>query len=135
MFILNNGGAIANSTVPDVCKTPTASGPVPIPYPNIADTRMADPSGLVNKVLLGSMPALNLKSKIVLSNGDQAGSVGGVSSNKIMGEMTFITGSQKVMLGGKPAVRVTSQTTHNGSPQNTIGMVSAPSQTKVMAFV
>jgi hypothetical protein len=27
---------IAAATVPDVCKTPSPGGPVPIPYPNIA---------------------------------------------------------------------------------------------------
>jgi len=27
---------ITGGTFPDVCKTPTAGGPVPIPYPNVA---------------------------------------------------------------------------------------------------
>lgn len=135
MYVLCNDGAMAVATVPDVCKTPAPLGPIPVPYPNMGDTKMADPGGLVNKVLVCNMPALNLKSKISMSNGDQAGSIGGVTSNKIMGEVTFITGSQKVMFGGKPVVRLTSQTTHNGSPQNTIGIVSVPGQTKVMALV
>jgi len=30
----SNGMAMA--TVPDVCKTPSAGGPIPVPYPNVA---------------------------------------------------------------------------------------------------
>jgi len=28
---------VSTATLPDVCKTPTPGGPVPIPYPNFAD--------------------------------------------------------------------------------------------------
>jgi uncharacterized Zn-binding protein involved in type VI secretion len=125
---------MANATVPDVCNTPSPAGPVPMPYPNIAETSMADPGGLVNEVLVAGMPAMNLMSKVTLSNGDQAGATGGVVSAKIMGEMAFIAGSAMVMVGGKPAVRVTCQTTHNGSPPNTMGIVCAPSQTQVLVM-
>ncbi|WP_339419303.1 MULTISPECIES: DUF4150 domain-containing protein [unclassified Pseudomonas] len=126
---------MANSTAPDVCKTPVPpAGPVPIPYPNIAETSMADPGGLVPEVLVAAMPAMNMMSKVTMTNGDQAGVAGGVICGKIMGEMAFIDGSAMVMVGGKPAVRVTCQTTHNGSPPNTIGVVSAPSQTQVLVL-
>jgi hypothetical protein len=27
---------ISTATIPDICKTPSPGGPVPIPYPNIA---------------------------------------------------------------------------------------------------
>jgi hypothetical protein len=131
MYMLNNGGAIATASQPDVCKTATPAGPVPMPYPNIADTSMADPGGLVNDVLIAGMPAMNQMSKVTSSNGDEAGAQGGVVSGKIMGEMTFTDGSTKVMVGGKPAVRVTTQTLQNGAPGNTIGVVSAGSQTLV----
>ncbi|MEB0008487.1 DUF4150 domain-containing protein [Pseudomonas sp. MH9.2] len=134
MYMLNNGGATANSTVPDICKTPTPAGPMPMPYPNTADTSMADPGGLVMAVLVCGLPAMNLMSKVLLSNGDQAGAAGGVVSGKIMGSMAFIDGSATVMVGGMPAVRLTSQTAHNGTPPNTMGMVSAPSQTVVMVM-
>lgn len=132
MFMLNSAGAMATSTVPDVCNTVTPAGPVPMPYPNIAETTLADPSSVVTEVLVAGMPALNLMSKVTLSNGDQAGAQGGIISARIMGEMAFLTGSMAVMVDGKPAVRLTSQTSHNGTPQNTIGMVCAPSQTQVL---
>lgn len=134
MFMLNNGGAMANATVPDMCNTPTPAGPVPTPYPNIAETSMADPGGLVAEVLVAGMPAMNLMSKVTMSNGDEAGAGGGVVCGRIDGEMTFLNGSISVMVGGKPAVRVTCMTGHNGAPQNTVGVVAAPSQTQVMVL-
>lgn len=133
MFMLNNGGAMANA-MPDVCKTPTPAGPIPTPYPNIATSNMADPGGIVQKVLVFNMPALNMATKILLSNGDQGGVAGGVVSNKIMGETQFTLGSLKVMVGGKPAVRLGAMTAQNGSPPNSVGSVIAPSQTRVMVM-
>ena len=37
-LMLSHKGAngIAAATIPDVCKTPSPGGPVPVPYPNIA---------------------------------------------------------------------------------------------------
>jgi hypothetical protein len=134
MFMLNNGGATAVASAPDVCKTPAAPSPIPVPYPNIATTDMADPGGLVPEVLLADMPALNMMSKILLSQGDDAGVAGGLISSKVMGEMAFIDGSAVVTVGGVPAVRVTCQTEHNGAPANTIGVVSVPSQTAVLVL-
>mgnify|MGYP001409762761 CR=1 FL=1 len=133
MFMLNNAGATANA-MPDVCKTPTPAGPVPMPYPNIATSNMADPGGIVQNVLVVNMPALNMGTKILLSNGDQAGAAGGVVSNKIMGETQFTLGSLTVMVGGKPAVRLGAMTAQNGSPPNAVGAVIAPSQTLVMVM-
>lgn len=131
MFMLNNGGA-QTSASPDVCKVPTPAGPVPTPFVNLGTTQMADPGGLVRKVLVVNMPALNQASKITMSNGDQPGTAGGVASNKIMGEIQFMNGSTKVMVGGKPAVRVGVMTGQNGKPVNAVGSVIQPSQNKVI---
>lgn len=131
MFMLNNGGAQASAS-PDVCKVPTPAGPVPTPFVNMGTTQMADPGGLVNKVLLVNMPAMNQASKIAMTNGNQPGSIGGVASNKIMGQVQFLNGSVKVMVGGKPAVRVGTMTGQNGAPVNAVGSVVKPSQTKVI---
>ncbi|AJC22330.1 DUF4150 domain-containing protein [Pandoraea pulmonicola] len=130
MFMLNNGGAIMLA-MPDVCNTPIGPIVVPLPYPNTGTTEMADPGGLVQKVLVVGMPALNLGSKITLTEGDQAGSLGGVVSGKTMGEACFLVGSARVRVGGKPAVRLTAQTGQNGAPPNVQGSVVAPSQTTV----
>lgn len=133
MMMLNNGGAQCLAPA-DVCKVPTPGGPVPTPFPNLATTQMADPGAVVKNVLVCNMPAITQATKIMLSNGDQAGSIGGVTSNKIMGETQFTQGSQKVMVGGKPAVRVGMPTGQNGAPNNTVGSVVQPSQTKVMVM-
>ena len=58
MFMLNNGGAQAIAS-PDVCKVPTPAGPVPTPFVNMGTTQLAAPGGLVKKVLVVNMPALN----------------------------------------------------------------------------
>lgn len=131
MFMLNNGGALTTATVPDVCMTPAAPSPIPVPYPNLATTDMADPGGIVENVLVVGMPALNQASTLLLSNGDQGGVAGGgVACGEIMGEVAFATGSMKVMVGGPPGVRLTCMTTHNSN--NTMGVVAAPSQVTVM---
>lgn len=131
MFMLNNGGAQTTAS-PDVCKVPTPAGPVPTPFVNLGTTQMADPGGLVKKVMVVNMPALNQASKITMSNGDQPGTAGGVVSSKIMGEIQFMNGSTKVMVGGKPAVRTGVMTGQNGKPANAVGSVVKPSQTKVI---
>jgi hypothetical protein len=129
MFALTKAGGQCLA-MPDVCKTPTPAGPVPIPYPNIAMPAQANP--VVNKVSICGAAALNLNSKISMSNGDQAGVAGGVVSNKIMGEAQFTMGSLTVSIGGAPAVKLTSPTTQNGAPPNAVGVTLAPSQAKVM---
>lgn len=133
MMMLNNGGTQCMA-VPDVCKVPTPGGPVPTPFPNIATTQMANPGAVVKNVLVGGMPAINQATKIMLSNGNQPGVLGGVSSNKIMGQAQFTKGSSKVMVGGKPAVRVGTPTGQNGAPNNTVGAAVSPSQVKVMVM-
>lgn len=131
MFMLNNGGAQATASQPDTCMTSTAAGPIPLPYTNIADSNMADPGSLVNEVLVVGMPAMNQMSKVMQSSGDEAGDRGGVISGVNMGEIAFSSGSTKVMVGGKPAVMVGSQTLQNGTPSNTIGLFNLGSQESV----
>jgi hypothetical protein len=116
---------------PDVCKTPSPGGPVPIPYPNISQVPMA--TGTAKKVQLSMMPGVTLKSKISLSNGDEAGSLGGVVSGVFINQTQFSKGSMKVMFEGSPVVHLTSMTRQNGSNANMpAGQQIAPSQVKVI---
>ena len=133
MQMLNSGNSQCSAN-PDVCKVPSPAGPVPTPFPNLGTTTMSDPGSTVSKVLVVNLPALNLMSKVTMTNGDQVGSTGGVVSNKIMGQVQFLVGSTKVMVGGKPALRVGAQTGQNGAPLNAVGSVISPSQTKVMVM-
>lgn len=118
--------------VPDVCLTPAAPSPVPIPYPNIGQLPAAD--GAVDKVLMELKETVVESSKIPSSSGDEAGTNGGVTSGVNMKEVTFKRYSTKVFAAGKKVVFVTASTAHNGTSANVpapLGLVVAPSQTKV----
>ena len=126
----NTQGAGMNMGMPDVCKTPIGPVITPIPYPNIAETSTAIPN--VENQFIMAMPAHNLMTEIPLSNGDQAGAVGGAVSSMIMGLVKHDMGSVTVFIAGAPATMMLSPTGHNGSPPNAVGMTTLPCQAKVM---
>ena len=103
---------------PDVCKTPTPSGPIPIPYPNIAqssDTAMGSKS-----VVMDGNPIMLKGSNFATSTGDEAGSAGGVVSGLTKGKAEFINYSFDVMVEGKNVPRLGDMMLHNkGSAFNT----------------
>ncbi len=104
----SNGTSIA---FPDVCKTPTGGGPVPIPYPNIAkssDTAMGSKS-----VVMDNNPIMLKGSNFSTSTGDEAGSVGGVVSGTTKGKAEFINYSFDVMVEGKNVPRLGDLMLHN----------------------
>ena len=113
----SNGISIA--TIPDVCKTPSPAGPVPIPYPNIAQSITL--TNGTTTVKGDKMMAANKGSKFALSNGDQAGTVGGVKSNVFMKEATWILYSFDVKLQGKNACRLTDKMFHNAENAANLG--------------
>jgi hypothetical protein len=109
---------ISTATVPDVCKTPTPGGPVPTPYPNIAQSATLSDGTTTVK---GDKAMAAIKgSKFALSNGDQAGTLGGVKSNVFMKEATWIMYSFDVKLDGSNACRFTDPMYHNA--ENTVNM-------------
>lgn len=119
---------------PDVCKTPAPpAGPVPIPYPNIGQMAQAKGSSCSSKVLICNKKAAHKATEISMSSGDEAGSVGGVVSNKIKGEVKFKNGSSKVKVEGKALAYLGCMTGHNGSNANMpAGAQIVPSQVKVL---
>jgi hypothetical protein len=120
-----------NFAMPDVCKTPAPPAPfVPVPYPNIAMGPTAIPNCI--KVLIMAMPAHNLLTPIPLSNGDNAGVMGGMVSQMFMGPSKHVMGSISVLQCGLPATKLTSPTTQNGMLPNAVGMTTVPAQTKVL---
>lgn len=125
----SNGISIA--TIPDVCKTPSPGGPVPIPYPNIAFSSDLAKGTTTVKADGGNMCA-NYGSEFSRSTGDEAGSVGGVKSRIFMREATWITYSFDVKLQGKGACRLTDKMFHNH--QNTVNM-SGVLQKALMEFM
>jgi hypothetical protein len=119
----SNGLSIA--TIPDVCKTPTPGGPVPMPYPNIAQSITL--SGGTTTVKGDRMMAANKGSKFALSNGDNAGVAGGVKSSTFMKEATWILYSFTVKLQRKNACRFTDKMFHNSeNTANLAGVFQGP---------
>ncbi|MBN1578995.1 MAG: DUF4150 domain-containing protein [Chitinispirillaceae bacterium] len=117
---------------PDVCLTPTPPvGPIPIPYPNIAQLPTALPPSASLKHLISMMPAHNLGTTIPMSMGDNAGVAGGVASGMMMGPARNTMGSTKVFTGGMPATKWLSPAMQNMT-NCPAGMTMVPSQYKVM---
>ena len=106
---------------PDVCNTPNPSGPVPIPYPNIA--QLADATGVADDLLLGpaGLKAVLQDSEIATSSGNEAGSIGGVSSGVTKGKCTVTAGSATVLYGGKGVARFGDPTMQNSG--NAVGQL------------
>ncbi|QSQ11044.1 DUF4150 domain-containing protein [Myxococcus landrumensis] len=105
---------------PDVCKTPSPGGPVPIPYPNLAlSSDLA--KGAKSVVVEGNAVALE-SSNLKVSTGDEGGTAGGgVASNKIKGKLTWLLYSTTVKFEGKGVVRFLDDGLHNGNAGNTPG--------------
>ena len=115
--IAHKGSGGTSPVFPDVCKTPTPGGPVPIPYPNIgkaADTS----SGPTTVTVDGQMP-MTKDAKYMMSTGDEAGSIGGIISNKIKGPCEFMMYSFDVKFEGKNVCRMGDPLFHND--KNTMG--------------
>jgi Domain of unknown function (DUF4150) len=93
-------GGISAATLPDVCKTPSPGGPVPIPYPNISQAATLSKGSTTVKADGGNMIA-NKGSEFSVSNGDNSGVAGGVKSSTFMKESTWITYSFDVKIQGK----------------------------------
>ncbi|MCG8597922.1 MAG: DUF4150 domain-containing protein [Kiloniellales bacterium] len=109
---------ISTATIPDVCKTPSPGGPVPIPYPNIAQQSSLR-KGTKTVKAKGKMIAIK-GSQYGRSNGDEPGTAGGVKSNVNMKATDWITYSFDVMMDGKNACRHTDKKFHNN--QNTVDL-------------
>lgn len=97
---------------PDVCKTPSPAGPVPIPYPNIA--KSSDASDTSKSVEMDGNPIMLKSSTYSTSTGDEAGSVGGVVSNCTKGKAQFINYSFDVKVEGENVPRLLDPMKQNG---------------------
>jgi uncharacterized protein DUF4150 len=116
--VLHKGHGMTHAAaVPDVCKTPSPGGPVPIPYPNFAmDSNLVDGASTVN---IEGNPLANVKSKISTSTGDEPGSAGGIMSSVNKGTCTWKMGSPNVKAEGESVVRFIDTSFHNGNGFNT----------------
>jgi Toxin PAAR-like domain len=91
---------------PDVCKTPSPGGPIPIPYPNIA--KSSDTTQGSTTVKMDGNPIMLKQSVFATSTGDEGGTAGGgVVSNTIKGKAEFVLYSFDVKVEGKNVCRLT----------------------------
>lgn len=105
----SNGITIA---FPDVCKTPSPAGPIPIPYPNIAMS--SDTAKGTKKVKCDGNPVCVKDSNFKTSTGDEAGTAGGgIISSKTKGKAEFVNFSFDVKFEGKNVARAFDLMLHN----------------------
>jgi hypothetical protein len=117
----SNGVTIA---FPDVCKTPTPAGPIPIPYPNIA--KSSDTAKGTKKVKCDGNPICVKDSNFSMSTGDEAGSAGGVVSGKIKGKAEFVMTSMDVKAEGAGVARALDLMLHNDKNTPPFPLVQPP---------
>ncbi len=116
---------------PDVCKTPSPGGPVPIPYPNTGQVMQCQKTA--SHVKFCGKEAVTKKSEIPRSQGDEPGTVGGIVSNRNMDKVLIRKASSKVRAMGQQVAYLTSMTAQNGSNANLpTGAQVKPSQAKVL---
>jgi hypothetical protein len=101
-----NGG-ITQSTLPDVCKTPTPAGPTPLPYPVIVSLARDLASGTTTVKADGGNSIAIKGSEFSRCTGDEPGTAGGVKSGTHMKEATWISYSFDVKIEGRNACRLT----------------------------
>ncbi len=112
--LVHKGSAcIAKNTIPDVCKTPSPGGPVPIPYPTIISTS-SDLSNGSTTVKADNGNSIAIKdSEFSRCSGDEAGTAGGIVSSTNMKEAKWILFSFDVKIEAKNACRKTDKLTMN----------------------
>jgi len=116
--LVHKGGSwLSIATLPDVCKTPTPGGPVPIPYPNISQASTLSGGTTTVKVDGGNMAAIK-GSKFAISSGDEPGVAGGIKSGTFKRASTWILYSFDVKLDGKNACRFSDKKFQNN--ENTV---------------
>lgn len=110
----------SKATIPDVCKTPTPGGPVPMPYPNFAVSGTLT-NGTTTVFAKGGQMIAIKGSQYSTTTGDEPGTVGGVKSNTFKQATDWITYSFDVKMDGKNACRDTDKKFHNN--KNTVDLM------------
>lgn len=118
--VVHAGSNGISPAFPDVCKTPSPGGPIPIPYLNIA--RSADTSQGSKKVKMDGYSIMLKSSCFSMSSGNEPGSAGGgVVSSKIKGKAKFANYSFNVKVEKKNVPRLLDPMQQNGNGANAIG--------------
>ncbi|EAR10838.1 DUF4150 domain-containing protein [Reinekea blandensis] len=108
-----DSGGVLNTV--DVCLTRIGNSTVPIPYPNVAQSK--DATNTASTVFINGNPACTKDSTFAKSRGDEPGNKKGIKSGTKGGEASFIMGSSNVFIEGVPAARAMDMMVSNN--QNT----------------
>lgn len=119
--VLHKGdGQTQTCPAPDVCKTPSPGGPVPVPYVNVAQDSNLEQG--TKSVQIDGNPVALSSSKLSTSSGNEGGTAGGgLISSKVKGTVTWASSSIDVKIEGKGVVRFLDVCIHNGNSGNTGG--------------
>jgi hypothetical protein len=125
LSVVHKDSAGVTMAFPDVCKTPSPAGPIPIPYPNIA--KSSDTASGASTVKCDGNPVCVKDSNFSMSTGDEAGSAGGgVASNKIKGKAEFVNFSFDVKFDGKNVPRALDLMLHNDKNTPPFPLIQGP---------
>jgi Domain of unknown function (DUF4150) len=109
--IAHKGSGGMSTVFPDVCKTPAAPSPIPIPYPNVGQS--SDTSQGPSTVKTdGQMPMVK-GAQYSRSSGDEAGTLGGVISSVNMSVCEYLLYSFDVKFEGNNVCRLGDQLWQN----------------------
>ena len=119
LTVVHAGSTGMTISFPDPCKTPTPAGPVPIPYPNLAQS--SDTSKGSKTVKIDGNPVMLKNSEFSRSSGDEAGTLKGVVSNNNMGAAKYLNTSFDVKIDGQNVGRLTDpMETNRGASSNSM---------------
>ncbi|MFL5356661.1 DUF4150 domain-containing protein [Archangium sp.] len=125
MSVVTKDSNGVSTAFPDVCKTPSPGGPVPIPYPNVA--KSSDTAQGTKKVSVEGNPVCVKDSNFSTSTGDEAGTAGGgVASSKTKGKAEFVNFSFDVKFEGKNVARAMDLMLHNDKNTPPFPLIQPP---------
>lgn len=125
MSVVHKGSSGTTIAFPDVCKTPSPGGPIPIPYPNVAQS--SDSAKTAKKVKADGNPVCVKDSNFSTSTGDEAGTAGGgVASSKTKGKAEFVNFSFDVKVEGKNVPRAMDLMLHNDKNTPPVPVLQGP---------
>lgn len=107
MLPSSNQGLGMNIGFPDVCLTPAAPSPIPVPYPNLGQNAVGMP--FCPTILLAFCPAHNMGAKPMITNGDEAG----CAHATFIGTGSNNMGNPRILLQGQPAETLCNPTAGN----------------------
>jgi len=95
----------------DVCKVKSPGGPVPTCFPNSARTGTG--TGCPEDITICGAPIHTVRTRMKPTQGDQAGTEGGILSGTTGEEAQYARGIQNITFAGDDAVNLCCPTRHN----------------------